>query len=150
MDLLLLCARRHDVGRAEGLPPHRGEDVTKTAGAHCWLLALRFAQAQAVVALARGAFDEARGFAEEGITHARLRGRVKYEVLGPPTRAQALAEQGSTTAVLSELQAAIALARPIGDPALFLRAVAALLAIEGNDALLAEARDAGAHGDVPA
>jgi tetratricopeptide (TPR) repeat protein len=140
IDLLLNLARRHEVGRAEGLLPQVGEDVTKTAGSHTWLMALRFAQAHAEVALARGAFDEARRLAEEGIAQAQARGRVKYEVLGLQTHAQALAEQGRTNAAIGELRAAVALARPLGDPALLLRTVAALLAIEGDDALLAEAR----------
>jgi tetratricopeptide (TPR) repeat protein len=140
IDLLLMCARRHDVGRAEGLLPHVREGVTKASGSHGWLMALRFAQAHAEVALARGAWDEALRFAEEGIAQARLRGRVKYEVLGMQTHAQALAAQGRTKGAIAELRAAIALARPMGDPALFLRVVAALLAIEGHDALLTEAR----------
>jgi hypothetical protein len=140
IDLLLSFARRHEVGRAEGLVPQVGEDATKATGAHAWLMALRFAQAQAEVALARGAWDEAVGFAEEGMTQARLRGRVKYEVLGLQTQAQALAGQGRTKDAIVELRMAIALARPMGDPALFLRVVSALLAIEGDDALLADAR----------
>jgi hypothetical protein len=36
----------------------------------------------------------------------------------------------------------VALARPVGDPAMFLRASAPLLALDGDDALLAEARAA--------
>jgi tetratricopeptide (TPR) repeat protein len=140
IDLLLMCARRHDVGRAEGLLPHVREGVTKASGSHGWLMALRFAQAQAEVALAREALDEALRFAEDSIAQARQRGRVKYEVLGLQTRAQALARQGRSKDAIGELRAAIALAHPMGDPALFLRVVSALLAIEGDDALLTEAR----------
>jgi tetratricopeptide (TPR) repeat protein len=142
VDLLLSFARRHDPGRAEGLLPAVREDVTKALGGHGWLMTLRFAQAQAEVALARGAPDEALRFAEDGIAQAQRLGRVKYEVLGMQTHAQALAALGRTKEAIPELRRAVERARPVGDPALFLRTAAALLAIEGDDALLAETRAA--------
>jgi hypothetical protein len=67
---------------------------------------------------------------------------VKYEVAGLGTRGQALAALGRTREAIPELQHAVALARPIGDPAMFLRAATALLAIDGSDALRDEARTA--------
>jgi hypothetical protein len=65
---------------------------------------------------------------------------VKYEVLGLVSRSQAVAARGRTRAAIADLQTAVALARPIGDPALFLRASTALLAIAGDQALASEAR----------
>jgi hypothetical protein len=112
--------------------------VGKTVLGHTWLLAMRFVQAQAEVALARGALEEALQFAGESIAAARQHGRVKYEVLGRQTHAQALAALGRTKEAIVALHAAVARARPVGDPALFLRVATALLAIEGDDALLAE------------
>jgi hypothetical protein len=105
---------------------------------HGWLMALRFAQAQAEVTLACGAPDDALRFAADGIAQAQQRGRVKYEVLGMQTYAQALAALGRTKEAVSELYDATERARSVGDPALFLSVAAALLAVEGNDALLAE------------
>jgi tetratricopeptide (TPR) repeat protein len=142
VDLLLTFARGHDPGRAEGLLPSVREDVTKALAGHGWLMAMRFAQAQAEVAFARGALDGAKRCAEDSIAQARQRGRVKYEVLGMQTYAQAVAGLGRTKEAIAELRAAINRARPIGDPALFLRIAAALLTIEGDDALLAEAQAA--------
>jgi hypothetical protein len=69
-------------------------------------------------------------------------GRVKYEVAGLQVRGQALAAQGHTREALGPLQSAVARARGTGDPAMFLRAAAALLAIDGDEVLLAEARTA--------
>jgi transcriptional regulator with XRE-family HTH domain/tetratricopeptide (TPR) repeat protein len=142
VDFLLAFARRHDPGRAEGLLPTVREDVAKALGAHDWLMRLRFAQAQAEVALARGAPDEALRFAEDGIAQAKQRGRVKYEVLGMQAHARALAGLGRAKEAITELRRAVERARPVGDPALFLHTAAALLAIEGDDALLAETQAA--------
>jgi tetratricopeptide (TPR) repeat protein len=138
VDLLLLNARRHDPDRAVGLLPDVEAAVAKTVASHHWMLRMRFAQAQAEVALARGAPEEALRYAQDGVAQARQRGRPKYEVLGMQTHAQALHTVGRTKEAIAELRAAVERARPVGDPAMFLRAAAALLAIEGNDALLAE------------
>ena len=43
---------------------------------------------------------------------------------------------------LSDLRAAMRLTRPVGDPAMIVRAAVPLLALDGDDALLAEARAA--------
>jgi tetratricopeptide (TPR) repeat protein len=140
VDFLLTYARRQEPGRAEGLLPTVRDTVVQAVGAHIWLLSMRFVQAQAEVALARGALHDAIQFAEESIAQARECGRVKYEVFGMQTHAQALAALGRTKEAIVELQAAVERARPVGDPALFLRAATALLAIEGDDALMAETR----------
>jgi tetratricopeptide (TPR) repeat protein len=140
VDFLLTYARRQEPGRAEGLLPTVRDAVVQAVGNHTWLVSMRFAQAQAEVALARGASHEAIRFADDAIAQAQQRGRVKYEALGMQTHAQALAALGRTKEAIAELRSAVERARPVGDPALFLRAATALLAIEGDDALLAEAR----------
>jgi hypothetical protein len=67
---------------------------------------------------------------------------VKYQVLGLVTRSAALRALGRTREAIGDLRTAVTLARPVGDPALFLRAAAALLDLDGNDALAAESRSA--------
>jgi tetratricopeptide (TPR) repeat protein len=139
VDLVLNFTRRHEAGRAEELLPTAWEDVRKAVGSHAWLMALRFAQAQAEVRLAQGAYVEALRFTEDTLARARQTGRVKYEVLGLQTQAEALVGLGQTKDAIPKLHTALERARRIADPALFLRVAAALLAIEGDDLLLAEA-----------
>jgi hypothetical protein len=67
---------------------------------------------------------------------------VKYQVLGLGTRAQALAGLGRTHEAIADLRSVVDLARPVGDPAMFLRAATGLLALDGDDTLAAEARAA--------
>jgi hypothetical protein len=69
-------------------------------------------------------------------------GRVKYHSIGLKTRAEALASLGRTQEAISDLRQAAALAQGIADPALFLHAATVLLALEGDDVLAAEARQA--------
>jgi tetratricopeptide (TPR) repeat protein len=140
VDLLLTFARRQEPGRAEGLLSSVGEAVVQTTGGHAWLVGMRFAQAQAEVALARGALEDATHAAIASVAAARQHGRVKYEVLGMQTHAQALAALGRTKEAIVNLRSAVERARPVGDPALFLRVASGLLAIEGDDELLAETR----------
>jgi tetratricopeptide (TPR) repeat protein len=142
VDLLLSYTRRHEPDRAEKLLPTVAEDVMNVTGAHHWLLALRFAQAQAEVRLEQGAFRNALLFTEISLSRAKQTGRLKYEVLGLQTQGEALAGLGRTKEAIPLLRTAVERARMIGDPALFLRVAAALLAIEGDDTLLAEAKAA--------
>jgi hypothetical protein len=142
IDLLLNFARRGDLGRAEGLVDEVAMGVANARGAHGWLWNLRFIQAQAEIALARGNHEHALQLAEQVIARSRKHGRIKYEVAGLQVRAQALAARGHTRQALGQLRAAVARARGTGAPAMFLRAAAALLAIDGNDALPTEARAA--------
>src|SRR5262249_48071312 len=70
---------------------------------------------------------------------SRDRGRVKYQALGLKTRAQALAALGRTREAIVDLRGAVDLTRPTGDPAMFFQVAAALLDVEGDDALAREA-----------
>jgi tetratricopeptide (TPR) repeat protein len=142
IDLLLNFARRQEVGRAEKLIDPVAEGVRAGQGVHGWQWRLRFAAARAEIALARGDGEKAARWAEETIERSRARSRVKYEVAGWETRGKALAAQGRTREAIADLETAVALARPVGDPAMFLHASTALLAIAGDEALAAEARAA--------
>lgn len=138
IDLLLNFARRQDVGRAEGLIGEVAATVEQVAGWHGWVWGLRLAEARAETALARGDWAAALRWAGDAIERSRARRRLKYEVLGRGTRAQALLALGRTTEAIADLRKAVTLARSVGDPALFLRPAAGLLAVDGNDALAAE------------
>ena len=139
IDLLLNLARRGEVGRAERLAGEVAGAVERASAWHGWLWKLRFAQAQAEIALARGAAEQAIELAGEALQRSR-RKRAKYEVLALVTRAQALARLGRTPAAVGDLHEAVRLARPLADPALFLRGAAARLELDGDDQLAAEAR----------
>lgn len=142
IDLLLNFARRGEVSRAERLVGEVAESVAHGQGAHGWLWGIRFAQAQAEIALARKAFEEALRRAEEVVARSRALGRVKYEVAGLQTCGQALAALGQTREAMTALHSAVARARATIDPLMFLRPAAALLAIAGDESLLVEARGA--------
>ena len=138
IDLLLNFARQQDVGRAEGMLGEVAAAAVGVAGWHGWIWGLRLAEARAEIALARGDWEAALRWADDAIERSRAR-RLKYEVLGRSTRAQALLALGRTTEAIADLRSAVTLARPFGDPALFLRPAAGLLNVDGDDALAAEA-----------
>ncbi len=139
IDLLLNLARRQEVGRAEELIGEVAASVEKAAGWHGWLWRLRLAEARAEIALARGNWEDVLQCAGDAIERSRARERVKYQVIGLTTRAQALRALGRTKEAIADLSRAVTLARPVGDPALFLRPAAELLAVDGDDSLAAEA-----------
>ena len=139
IDLLLNFARRGEVARAETLAGEVAGAVERAAGWHGWLWKLRFTEARAEIALARGDAEQAIRSAGEALEQSHGR-RAKYQTLGLVTRARALAAVGRTTEAVADLREAVRTARPLGDPALFLRAAAALLALDGDDELAAETR----------
>lgn len=140
IDLLLNFARRQDIDRAEVLLPEIIAVVEKASGFHGWLWRLRLAEAQAEIAFARGAWEEAVRYAESAIEQSRARRRVKYHILGLSTRARALIELQRTSEARAGLREAVSLARVLNDPAVFLRPATTLLALDGEDALLRETR----------
>ena len=138
IDLLMNYTRRGDVGQTEPLLDEVAVGVAQAAGFHGWLWALRLAEARAEIALAQGKAEEAISRANEAIAQCRARGRVKYEVMSLLTRGEALHALGRTHEAIADVQQAVALARPIGDPALLLRAIGCLLTLDGDDVLVAE------------
>ena len=139
IDLLMNFARRQDVGRAEKLIDEVAASVEATSGFHGWLWKLRLAEARAEIALARGDWDETLAWANQAITQSHARKRVKYHAIALSTRARASLAMGRTKQAIADFRMAVAVARPIGDPALFLRAATGMLAVDGDDALAAEA-----------
>ncbi len=139
IDLMLNFARRGEVGRATNLVDTVASALDEALGAHFWVWRLRLAQARAEIALARGDWEDTLRLIEIALQHSLNGGRVKYQVLGLKTRAQALAALGRTHEAVVDLRNALALTRPTGDPAMFVQVAAALLTLEGNDVLAHEA-----------
>ena len=80
IDLLLMCARRHDPGSAEALLRETEAQSMSTAGWHEWLWRLRLCRARAELAFARRELDNAVSEASEGIRQSRAR---PAQVSGP-------------------------------------------------------------------
>lgn len=139
IDALLTFARRHDPGRAEGLLQQIAESAASTADWHQWLWQLRLTQAEAELALARGAFDEAITAATDSVEQSQIRGRPKYETLALITRARALHARNRTGDAIADSKRALRIAESIEDPALTVLAADALLVVDGTDDLLRRA-----------
>jgi tetratricopeptide (TPR) repeat protein len=142
LDLLFNKIRCQDVGQAEQIVSELEERVEQAAGQHGWLWRLRLAEARAELALARGDGEATLQLVEQAIAQSQARGRVKYHAFGLETRSRALAGLGRKHEAIVDARRAVELVRPIKSPALFVRAAAALLDLDGDDALLAEARTA--------
>lgn len=142
IDLVLNYARRGEVARAERLLPEIEAGRERAGAWHRWLWRLRTAQARAELALARGEWEAALALADASLEESQAHGRVKYQALGLEARAKALVSLGRTHEAIEDLRQAVALARPTGDPAMLLRAGAALLAVDGDDDLAREVRAA--------
>jgi len=139
IDLLFLAARRKELGRVEELTAQVEAGMEKAAGWHDWIWRLRYSQAQAELALARGDWQEALRLSDTAIAQNRTTGRRRYEIMGLDTGAAALAGLGRAREAIPRLQRAVGLARTLGDPALFLRPAVALLDVAGQEGLLTEA-----------
>src|SRR5262249_45119422 len=139
IDLLVNHARRGELGLAEKLDRDIGASLQRGSAWHAWLWNLRIAEARAELALARGDAETATVLADAALRQAHGR-RPKYEALGLGTRAAASISLGRRAPAVRDLRSAVQVARIVGDPALFLRSAAALLAVDGDDALLREAR----------
>ncbi len=142
IDLLFNFTRRGDVGRAELLVNEVAQAVMQGQGWHGWLWRLRFAQLQAEMAAARGRYAEAVALAREAVEQSRSKRRGKYEMYARVTLGQALASMGAKKEALGELYAALAVAQPLGNPALQVKVSSALLALEPDDVVADGARRA--------
>ncbi len=141
IDLLFNYARQWEPGLALRLVPEVAAEVERGKGSHEWLWRMRFALVRAELALVQENWAEAFTAAEEAISRGHATGRVKYIVAGLVARGQALAKQGPQDQAIADLRSATERARKLGDPAVFVRAAGALLAVEGDDAISAEARE---------
>jgi hypothetical protein len=142
IDLLMNYARSQQVGRAEAMLDDVARQAETVGGWHGWLWQIRLDEARAEIALARAQWEEAVRRSTSAIDASRVRTRLKYQVLGLTTRAQATIRLGREQEAAADLRAAVELARPVGDPALFLRAAGLLLALDGDEALWIEANAA--------
>jgi tetratricopeptide (TPR) repeat protein len=140
IDLLMSYARQGEIGRTERLVDEVAAAIEETGGFHGWQWRMRLAAARAEIALLRGEQEEALRWADETIAQSLARGRPKYEIFGLTARAEQRIGLGRTTEAIADLRTAVALARKVGDPALFVRPAAALLPVDGDDALAAEGR----------
>ena len=139
VDLLFTLARTGNPGAAEALL----EDTATAAQAHPWhrdIWKVRLSQARAELALARQDRSLAIEEAATAAAQSRALPRPKYEALALMTSARALGELDRIHEAAENARRAVAFARRTGDPALVLSALDVLLALDGDDALLAEAR----------
>lgn len=139
LDLIFNYVRRGDIARAEALHTETTVAASSIGGWHQWLWEIRLAQARAEIAQGREDWSRALCCADESIARSRARHRIKYEVAGLITRSSALAALDRKPEAIAELHLAIKRSRPSGDPAMLLRAIVPLLALDGDDALHAEA-----------
>ena len=142
IDLLFSYAQMGEVGRAETLLNDVAADAADASDIHGWLWRLRLAQARAQIALARRDWREAIDFAGESSEFSRATRRTKYEVAASVTHGQALLGLGRKRDGIRELHHALEIARPVGDPAMLLRASAAILLAEPEATVASEARAA--------
>ncbi|HZR19862.1 MAG TPA: AAA family ATPase [Verrucomicrobiae bacterium] len=140
VDLIFNFSSRGEIARAEELLAETAQAAKAVGGWHGWLWDLRLTQARAELALRRKRWREALGWAEESFARNCRKGRIKYRIAALISKATALVALNRKREAVADLRMAIRLARPVGDPALLLRACCALLDIEGNDRLLVEAR----------
>jgi DNA-binding CsgD family transcriptional regulator len=142
IDLLFLGARRHDLGRVAELAPQVEAGMATAGPWHAWGWRVRYAQARAEIALARRDWSEALRLSEVAGAESRAVGRRRYEVMALDTGAAALVGLGRAREAIERLRRAVALARALGDPALFLRPAVALLDRADDTTVLAEATEA--------
>ena len=142
IDLLLIAARRGDPGSVESLFTETVEASKKNPGWHGWLWELRVSLVRAELAYARSEWDAAVAAATDCVEQCRRCSRPKYELLALVTRARAQQRRNRSAEAIADARRAVDLARATEDPALLVRASDTLLALDGNDALAAEAKGA--------
>jgi serine/threonine protein kinase/tetratricopeptide (TPR) repeat protein len=140
IDLLLIYARSNDPGRAQPLIDDVARSVDESSGWHGWLWQLRFSQACAELALARGDYAAAIEASRHTIDQNPARVRPKYKALGLMTRARAHLAQSNKPRAIEDAKQAVTVARPVCDPSLLLETLALLLELDGSDELAVEAR----------
>jgi len=142
LDLLFIFARRHEPGRSDTILEEVEAALPGATGAHYYQWRVRLAVAQAELALARGDWRMAVRHASEGLDLNERMDRPKYEALALTARGQALVRIGQKREAINDLRRAVEVVRPVGSPAMLLRAAAALLAVEPDATLATDARQA--------
>jgi tetratricopeptide (TPR) repeat protein len=136
IDLLMSFARQGNPGRAEPFLREIEEAVVKSRGWHEWMFRMRFEQARAELALARGDWSTAITCATSALKQSQAVRRGKYEAAALAVRAQGLQACARTPEAIQDANAAWKKARQLGDPALQVRVLAPLLQIIAEDELL--------------
>jgi tetratricopeptide (TPR) repeat protein len=137
IDLLLICARSHEPGRAEPLLVEVERAVQQASGWHAWKWRMRLSQARAELASEKSDWMDAIEFASSVIEQSASRSRLKYQALGLAARARARGQLGMRRAV-ADAWAAVNVARRLSDPAVLLESLSVLLEQDGNSELFAE------------
>ena len=142
IDLILIAARTRTPEDGDKVLANILGRIDTEHGRHGFLWRMRIAVARAELELAKGHSEAAIELAEEGLMRSRQSGRIKYEALALEARGNALIELGRRNEGIANLREAIEVARPTGDPAMFLRAATLLLAVDFDGDILAEAEAA--------
>ena len=142
IDLLVSYVRSGEVGRAEAMLDEVVRLSELPGTFHEWQWRIGLTEVRGELALARGDWEGALRWMNHSLRQSLLSRRRKYVVIGLGTRARIYAATGRVKDAVVDLRRAVKLARGVGDPAQFVRAAAALLAIDGDDVLAAEARAA--------
>jgi class 3 adenylate cyclase/tetratricopeptide (TPR) repeat protein len=121
IDLLYNYARKREVGKAEQLLPDVRKAMEGASGFHAWLWSLRFSQAIAEIALARGRYEEALSASQKAAKQGHKHNRPKYIALALLTQAKALKALGKDQEAKSKLRKAFEVSQGIKDPALLFR-----------------------------
>ncbi len=140
IDLLFNFARTGKPDRAVRMANEVAKAVEQTSDWHGWLWKMRLTQAHAEIELALGNGQKAIQFAEQSLRQSQMTGRLKYHAAALETRGKARILTGKKKSEgIGDLRKAIRLTRSVQDPLMFIRPAYALLCIEKNEALLAEA-----------
>ncbi|HKC20747.1 MAG TPA: adenylate/guanylate cyclase domain-containing protein [Candidatus Dormibacteraeota bacterium] len=137
VDLLHTDLLAGDVGAAEVRWNENWADIIGTPAWERWFLGSKMAAFRAEIALESAQFEDAAQWAARAIEMTRTARRPKYEAVARVTLGRALHALGRREDGLAELEAAVASADRLGDPAFRWRArtaLAQLLAARGEEA----------------
>jgi serine/threonine protein kinase/tetratricopeptide (TPR) repeat protein len=116
IDLMRCYLRREELDRAETLGHEVARDLEQMTAWHRIVFGIRWAHVRAERALARGLPEVAMSLAHHALRMARRHRRRKYEIAGLELRSAALHALGRSAPALADLEAALALARTMGNP----------------------------------
>lgn len=135
IDLRMIYARTHELGRVEPLLSETKAAIKQAQGWHAWKWRMRLSQARAELASARGEWTDTIIHASDVIEQSEARSRPKYQALGLATRALARGQLGMRQAA-DDAHAAVAVAQRLSDPAVLLQCLGVLLKLDGNSDIL--------------
>jgi tetratricopeptide (TPR) repeat protein len=140
LDLVLIAIRRGDHARAEAQLAEVAPKAEAAGAWHRWVWRLRLDEIRAELALRKGEHAAAIELATRADDQAVKCGRLRYRVWSRCLRGHALAASDRHGDAHADLDAALAGARELHEPALLLHALCASLAVRPDLVLAAEAR----------